>query len=222
MEQVVGQAEQRGVDRHEIADSTVFVSHETYTPARGGSASAEINALRVDLRRRGRLDRDRQHQGLHRSRHGRRHRGRRGHQGARDRRSSRRCRTSRSPTPSSVSSTSRRAAPTRCATRCGWRPDSARRSPCRCCRWTPMPDGLHRSPSELGYAYRVVDPRRGSAGSTPWAARPVRRSRSRPVGCGSSTHRRRPRSSLRGDGGARGAGRRSSYRRMSRAESSPP
>ena len=35
-----------GHDRHEIAGSTVFVSHETYTPARGGSASAEINALR--------------------------------------------------------------------------------------------------------------------------------------------------------------------------------
>ena len=32
METVVAQAESRGVDRHEIADSTVFVSHETYTP----------------------------------------------------------------------------------------------------------------------------------------------------------------------------------------------
>ena len=46
MEGVVAQAEHRGVDRHEIAASTVFVSHETYTPARGGSAAAEINALR--------------------------------------------------------------------------------------------------------------------------------------------------------------------------------
>jgi len=35
-----------GVARREIAPHTVFVSHETYTPARGGSASAEINALR--------------------------------------------------------------------------------------------------------------------------------------------------------------------------------
>ena len=34
------------MDRHAIAGSTVFVSHETYTPARGGSAAAEINALR--------------------------------------------------------------------------------------------------------------------------------------------------------------------------------
>ncbi|MFP4600332.1 MAG: SDR family NAD(P)-dependent oxidoreductase [Persicimonas sp.] len=34
------------LDRSEIADKTVFVSHETYTPARGGSADAEISALR--------------------------------------------------------------------------------------------------------------------------------------------------------------------------------
>jgi acyl transferase domain-containing protein/NADP-dependent 3-hydroxy acid dehydrogenase YdfG len=46
MERVMAQAEARGVNRREIAPSTVFVSHETYTPARGGSAAAEINALR--------------------------------------------------------------------------------------------------------------------------------------------------------------------------------
>ncbi|MBK9682990.1 MAG: SDR family NAD(P)-dependent oxidoreductase [Betaproteobacteria bacterium] len=46
MEAVVRQAEARGVPRAELAESTVFVSHETYTPARGGSASAEISALR--------------------------------------------------------------------------------------------------------------------------------------------------------------------------------
>ncbi|HUJ07846.1 MAG TPA: beta-ketoacyl synthase N-terminal-like domain-containing protein, partial [Streptosporangiaceae bacterium] len=46
MERLMRQAEQRGVDRSAIAGQTVFVSHETYTPARGGSASAEINALR--------------------------------------------------------------------------------------------------------------------------------------------------------------------------------
>ena len=34
------------MSRHEIAPETLFVSHETYTPARGGSAAAEINALR--------------------------------------------------------------------------------------------------------------------------------------------------------------------------------
>ncbi|MBP6763483.1 MAG: SDR family NAD(P)-dependent oxidoreductase, partial [Rubrivivax sp.] len=46
MEAVVRQAEARGVQRTAFAESTVFVSHETYTPARGGSASAEISALR--------------------------------------------------------------------------------------------------------------------------------------------------------------------------------
>nr|MCU0269660.1 acyltransferase domain-containing protein [Acidimicrobiales bacterium] len=47
MEDVVRQAEWRGrVSRAVMAPQTVFVSHETYTPARGGSASAEIHALR--------------------------------------------------------------------------------------------------------------------------------------------------------------------------------
>jgi acyl transferase domain-containing protein/acyl carrier protein/NAD(P)-dependent dehydrogenase (short-subunit alcohol dehydrogenase family) len=47
MESLIRQAEERhGIDRHEIAARTVFMSHETYTPARGGSASAEIHALR--------------------------------------------------------------------------------------------------------------------------------------------------------------------------------
>ncbi len=46
MENVVAQAERRGVSRNELAPHMVFVSHETYTPARGGSAAAEIHALR--------------------------------------------------------------------------------------------------------------------------------------------------------------------------------
>ena len=47
MESLISEAEQRhGIRRQEIAPRTVFVSHETYTPARGGSASAEIFALR--------------------------------------------------------------------------------------------------------------------------------------------------------------------------------
>ena len=46
MEALVSEAEGRGVDRREIAPRMMFVSHETYTPARGGSAAAEINALR--------------------------------------------------------------------------------------------------------------------------------------------------------------------------------
>jgi len=47
MEGLVAQAERRGYDRAADAASTLFVSHETYTPARGGSASAEIHALRA-------------------------------------------------------------------------------------------------------------------------------------------------------------------------------
>ena len=47
MEKLVVRAEsQSAIQRHQIAAKTVFVSHETYTPARGGSASAEIHALR--------------------------------------------------------------------------------------------------------------------------------------------------------------------------------
>jgi malonyl CoA-acyl carrier protein transacylase len=44
---VVGQAEERfGLKRAELAGQMIFMSHETYTPARGGSAAAEIHALR--------------------------------------------------------------------------------------------------------------------------------------------------------------------------------
>ena len=47
MEGLVARAErQSGISRYDIAPRTVFVSHETYTPARGGSASAEVFALR--------------------------------------------------------------------------------------------------------------------------------------------------------------------------------
>ena len=47
VESLVRSAEARfGVDRRAMAPETVFVSHETHTPARGGSASAEVAALR--------------------------------------------------------------------------------------------------------------------------------------------------------------------------------
>ncbi|HNU04408.1 MAG TPA: beta-ketoacyl synthase N-terminal-like domain-containing protein, partial [Anaerolineae bacterium] len=47
MESLVAAAERRfGVNRYAMASQTVFMSHETYTPARGGSASAEVIALR--------------------------------------------------------------------------------------------------------------------------------------------------------------------------------
>ncbi|NMB77454.1 MAG: beta-ketoacyl synthase, partial [Myxococcales bacterium] len=37
------------LDRRRLAEELVFVSHETYTPARGGSASAEARALRENF-----------------------------------------------------------------------------------------------------------------------------------------------------------------------------
>jgi acyl carrier protein/NAD(P)-dependent dehydrogenase (short-subunit alcohol dehydrogenase family) len=47
MNSLMTAAERRfGIDRRTIAPHLVFVSHETYTPARGGSASAEVVALR--------------------------------------------------------------------------------------------------------------------------------------------------------------------------------
>ena len=47
MENLVTAAERRfGINRYAMAPQTVFMSHETYTPARGGSASAEVIALR--------------------------------------------------------------------------------------------------------------------------------------------------------------------------------
>jgi malonyl CoA-acyl carrier protein transacylase len=35
------------LNRHDMAKKMMFMSHETYTPARGGSASAEVNALKL-------------------------------------------------------------------------------------------------------------------------------------------------------------------------------
>ena len=47
MNSLITAAERRfGLNRFAIAPQTVFMSHETYTPARGGSASAEVMALR--------------------------------------------------------------------------------------------------------------------------------------------------------------------------------
>jgi acyl transferase domain-containing protein len=47
MEQLISGVERRhGISRDQMAPQMFFMSHETYTPARGGSASAEIHALR--------------------------------------------------------------------------------------------------------------------------------------------------------------------------------
>jgi 3-oxoacyl-(acyl-carrier-protein) synthase len=76
MERLLTAAERRfGINRFAIAPQTVFMSHETYTPARGGSASAEVKALRATFGPRSQRHRGFQHQGLHRPHHGRRRRG---------------------------------------------------------------------------------------------------------------------------------------------------
>ncbi len=47
MDRLITTAERRfGIDRAAIASQLVFMSHETFTPARGGSAAAEVSALR--------------------------------------------------------------------------------------------------------------------------------------------------------------------------------
>jgi acyl transferase domain-containing protein/NAD(P)-dependent dehydrogenase (short-subunit alcohol dehydrogenase family)/acyl carrier protein len=47
MERLVAEGEARsGVPRQQLASQMAFLSHETYTPARGGSAAAEIHSLR--------------------------------------------------------------------------------------------------------------------------------------------------------------------------------
>ncbi|MCL2887930.1 MAG: SDR family NAD(P)-dependent oxidoreductase [Elusimicrobia bacterium] len=47
MNEMVTRAEQDyNINRSDIAKNLVFISHETYTPARGGSASAEVHALK--------------------------------------------------------------------------------------------------------------------------------------------------------------------------------
>ncbi|MBN2383391.1 SDR family NAD(P)-dependent oxidoreductase [bacterium] len=48
MEQFISRMEREyGLDRARIAAQTMFMSHETYTPARGGSAQAEVESLRT-------------------------------------------------------------------------------------------------------------------------------------------------------------------------------
>ncbi|HBL16543.1 MAG TPA: beta-ketoacyl synthase, partial [Elusimicrobia bacterium] len=48
MNRLMAKAERRhGISRKEIAAKMLFMSHETYTPAQGGSASAEVEALKA-------------------------------------------------------------------------------------------------------------------------------------------------------------------------------
>ncbi len=159
METVVAQAERHGVDRHDIADSTVFVSHETYTPARGGSASAEINALRSTFGPEAGSIVIANTKGFT------------GHAmgaGIEDVVAVKALETGivppvpnyKEPDPDlgELNLSQGGAYPVRHALRlaAGFGSQIAM----SLLRWTPVPDGRHRSPSELGYAYRIVDPER--------------------------------------------------------------
>ncbi|TMS00284.1 type I polyketide synthase [Nonomuraea basaltis] len=157
MEQVVRQAESRGADRHAIAPETVFVSHETYTPARGGSAAAEIHALRQAFGPSADSVVITNTKGFT------------GHAmgaGIEDVVAIKAVETGivppvpnfKEPDPDlgELNLSTGGAYPVRYALRlaAGFGSQIAM----TLLRWTPMPDGRHRAPNELGYAYRVVDP----------------------------------------------------------------
>ncbi|UBU18236.1 type I polyketide synthase [Nonomuraea gerenzanensis] len=157
MEQVVRQAEGRGADRHTIAPETVFVSHETYTPARGGSAAAEIHALRQAFGSTADSIVIANTKGFT------------GHAmgaGIEDVVAIKAMETGivppvpnyKEPDPElgPLNLSTGGAYPVRYALRlaAGFGSQIAM----TLMRWTPMPDGRHRSPSELGYAYRIMDP----------------------------------------------------------------
>ncbi len=145
METLIRQVEGRGLNRHEIAPKTMFVSHETYTPARGGSAAAEIKALRDAFGESADKIIITNTKGFT------------GHAmgaGIEDvvaiksleSGRCRRCPTTRSPIRPWVTSTRPRAGLTWSSTRCGWRPVSVRAA-MSFYRWTPMPDKQRRAPT---------------------------------------------------------------------------
>ncbi len=157
MEKVVRQAEEHGVDRSAIAPSTVFVSHETYTPARGGSAAAEINALRSTFGPQADSIVIANTKGFT------------GHAmgaGIEDVVAIKALETGivppvpnyKEPDPGlgELNLSMGGAYPVTHALRlaAGFGSQIAM----TLLRWTPVPDGLHRAPDQLGYAYRIVDP----------------------------------------------------------------
>src|SRR6266508_4049755 len=157
MEDVVSQAEAHGVDRHAIAAETMFVSHETYTPARGGSAAAEINALRQVF------GPDADSVVITNTK------GFTGHAmgaGVEDVVAVKGLETGivppvpnfKEPDPElgRLNLSAGGAYPVRYALRlaAGFGSQIA----LALLRWTPLPDGRHRAPDQLGYAYRIVDP----------------------------------------------------------------
>ncbi|HEU5332543.1 MAG TPA: beta-ketoacyl synthase N-terminal-like domain-containing protein, partial [Actinocrinis sp.] len=157
MEGLLRQAEARGVERGQIAPQTVFVSHETYTPARGGSAAAEINALRRTFGPAADSVVITNTKGFT------------GHAmgaGIEDVVAVKALETGivppvpnfKEPDPElgQLNLSVGGAYPVRYALRlaAGFGSQIAM----SLLRWTPMPDGRRRMPSELGYAYRIADP----------------------------------------------------------------
>jgi hypothetical protein len=56
MENMIGKWEdQSGISRHDLARDVFFMSHETYSPKRGGSSAAEVHALRQTFGEQARL-----------------------------------------------------------------------------------------------------------------------------------------------------------------------
>ncbi|MGZ4528841.1 MAG: SDR family NAD(P)-dependent oxidoreductase [Mycobacterium sp.] len=156
MENLVAQAEVRGVDRHAIAPNTVFVSHETYTPARGGSAAAEINALRRVF------GADADAVVITNTK------GFTGHAmgaGIEDVVAIKSLETGlvppvpnfKEPDPElgRLNLSVGGSYPVRYALRLG--AGFGSQIAMTLMRWTPVPDGLHRPPDELGYEYRIID-----------------------------------------------------------------
>ncbi len=157
MEGLVRTAEARGINRTQIAPQTVFVSHETYTPARGGSAAAEINALRRVFGAAASSIVITNTKGFT------------GHAmgaGIEDVVAIKALETGivppvpnyKEPDPElgTLNLSLGGAYPVNYALRlaAGFGSQMAM----TLLRWTPMPDGRRRAPSELGYAYRIVDP----------------------------------------------------------------
>ena len=221
------------MDRHAIAGSTVFVSHETYTPARGGSASAEINALRQVF------GPDADAVVITNTK------GFTGHAmgaGIEDVVAIKALETGivppvpnyKEPDPElgHLNLSTGGAYPVRYALRlaAGFGSQIAM----TLLRWTPVPDGRHRLPDELGYAYRIVDPAawqrwlaqaagtadaaaRGRAAPAAGRRRPAHRPSVAPVvGSGRKLRRSSPRRSAATTGGGpasqRAAARRSRRR----------
>ena len=195
MEGLVRTAEARGIDRTQIAPQTVFVSHETYTPARGGSAAAEINALRRVFGAAASSIVITNTKGFT------------GHAmgaGIEDVVAIKALETGivppvpnyKEPDPElgTLNLSLGGAYPVNYALRlaAGFGSQIAM----TLLRWTPMPDGRRRAPSELGYAYRIVDP----AAWERWLADAAGRVGRHPRGGPPPTADRRRRCPVRGSG----------------------